>query len=60
MSSDLSGINIRVIDLNGKVLQSFQLSQKRQLSFGKDLRSGIYIVEVRQKEKTQILRAIKL
>jgi uncharacterized repeat protein (TIGR02543 family) len=60
MSSDLSGINIRVIDLSGKVLQSFQLYEKRQLSFGKDLRSGIYFVEVRQKEKSQILRAIKL
>jgi hypothetical protein len=37
-----------------------QMNNMNTLTLGRDLKSGIYMIEVRQGEEVQVLKAIKL
>jgi hypothetical protein len=53
-------IHVRIMNINGSILQVMQMNNMNTLSLGRDLKSGIYMIEVRQGEEVQVLKAIKL
>ncbi len=54
------GLELKVYDLNGRMIESKQLSQKTQmLRIGNDYQPGMYIVEIVQGKEKQILRLMK-
>jgi hypothetical protein len=53
-------IHVRIMNINGSILQVMQMNNMNTLTLGRDLKSGIYMIEVRQGEEVQVLKAIKL
>lgn len=57
-SSDLVMINL--LDVQGRLINKIKLAANKTASFGNDLNSGIYIIEVRQGSIIRQMKAIKL
>lgn len=52
-------INIRVLDVNGRTVFSFKGMPNQVFHFGELLKSGTYLVEVRQGEEVKLMKAVK-
>jgi len=50
---------VRVMDLQGRVLKTMQVSANETVNLGSDLRAGAYIVEVRQGKSVKTTRVLK-
>ena len=53
-------VNIRVINVDGKVVYTTSSRTNQTLTFGEALSTGMYMVEVRQGKEVKILKAIKI
>lgn len=59
-SSELNNLEIYIFDLQGKAMfSSSEHTTNRDISLGKDLKKGIYVVKILNGEKLQILKLIK-
>ncbi len=52
-------IQLRVIDINGKVVYTAKGSPTQAFTFGEALTNGVYLIEVRQGNEVKTLKAIK-
>ena len=50
---------VRVMDLQGRVLKTIQVSANETVNLGSDLRAGAYLVEVRQGKSVKTTRVLK-
>jgi VCBS repeat-containing protein len=53
-------INVRVIDISGRIVNQMKTTAQQLLQFGNELKQGSYFVEVRQGAKRVILKIEKL
>jgi hypothetical protein len=50
---------VKVIDLQGRLMKSFECNTNQVISIGNDLHSGVYMIEVRIGNTSKVLRAVK-
>lgn len=60
LTEDKNLIQIRVIDINGRMINTASIQHNQQFTFGENLSPGTYLVEVRQGENLKTLKAIKV
>ncbi len=53
-------VHVRVLDINGRTVYQQKGSAEQSFKFGGTLLSGFYLVEVKQGDKVQTLKAIKI
>ena len=53
-------IQLRVIDINGKVVYTAKGSPAQAFTFGEAFANGIYMVEVRQGDEVKTMKAVKI
>jgi hypothetical protein len=51
---------VKVIDIQGRMIKSFQANTNQVISIGNELKAGVYLVEVRVGEEVKTIRAVKL
>jgi len=51
---------VKVIDLQGRLIKSFECKANQVVALGNELKPGLYMVEVRMGEEVKTLRAVKL
>ena len=54
-----TNMNIKVMDMQGRLIQSLNSKPAQSATFGKDLRPGVYCIQITQGEHTQVYKAIK-
>jgi hypothetical protein len=52
-------IKVRVFDLNGRVFKTLAFNSSETVSFGNELKAGVYFVEVREGDDIKIIRVVK-
>jgi hypothetical protein len=52
-------IKARVMDIQGRMIKEFTFNSDQTISFGNELISGIYMVELREGDKVKTLRVVK-
>jgi len=50
---------VKVIDIQGRMMKSFQANTNQVISIGNELKPGVYMVEVRLGEEVKVVRAVK-
>ncbi len=50
---------IKVIDLQGRMMKSFTTNTNQVTAIGNELKSGVYMVEVRVGDEVRVIRAVK-
>jgi len=50
---------VKVIDIQGRMIKSFQANTNQVISIGTELKPGVYMVEVRVGEEVKVVRAVK-
>lgn len=59
-SSKLSQkVNLRIIDLQGRLIKSLTFNTNETIAFGNELKSGVYMVLVNEGDKVKTLRVVK-
>ena len=59
-SSKLSHkIKARIIDLQGRLIKTLNFKTNETISFGDELKAGVYIIEVREGDKVKTVRVVK-
>ncbi len=58
-SVSAESIQVRIIDLSGRVVKSIKTNSSETSMIGSDLREGIYFFEVKQGSETRIVKAVK-
>jgi hypothetical protein len=60
-ASELSTTNaiVKVIDIQCRMIKSFQANTNQVISIGNELKPGVYMVEVRLGEEVKTIRAVK-
>jgi len=63
-SSKASGLSttnaiVKVIDIQGRMIKSFQANTNQVIAIGNELKPGVYMVEVRLGEEVKTIRAVK-
>ncbi len=58
MSSE--NITVRVIDMDGRIITTFNTAPQETISFGSELSRGLYLIEVTQGGERQVLKGQKL
>ena len=53
-------ILVRVIDVNGQILKQLRATADQVLTFGSDLKQGMYMIEVLQGKKRRVVKGLKL
>jgi uncharacterized delta-60 repeat protein len=53
-------IQIRVVDIVGRLVKQLVTAPNQTIQFGNDLKNGTYIVEVRQRDKRKTIKLVKL
>lgn len=51
---------IRVIDMMGRTVQSMKVSSNQSIRFGKEFKSGSYLVEIIQGERKEVVKLLKM
>ncbi len=51
---------VRLMDLQGRTIKQFRTAPKGIITLGADLKSAVYLIEVRQGANRQTTRVIKL
>ena len=59
-SKSTEGIQVRVMDMKGRLLKVIRSTTGLPIQFGRGMKAGTYLVEVKQGEKTKTIRVIKL
>jgi hypothetical protein len=59
-SNSDENVNIRITDLNGRVINQFVSTFQDSISIGNELSSGSYFIEVTQGDNRKVIRALKL
>lgn len=52
-------VSIKVYDVNGRLVHTNVFKPEQQYSFGKELKSGMYFVNISQQDTSQTLRMVK-
>jgi hypothetical protein len=50
---------VKVFDLNGRIIREFSLESKKTYSFGEDLKPGVYFLRVHQSNEFKMIKVIK-
>jgi archaellum component FlaG (FlaF/FlaG flagellin family) len=50
---------VKVIDIQGRMMKSFQANTNQVIAIGNELKPGVYMVEVRLGEEVKTIRAVK-
>jgi hypothetical protein len=53
-------IYVKVVSITGRVVETIRMSPGETLSFGNGYAKGMYFVEVRQGDKKQLVKLVKL
>jgi hypothetical protein len=53
-------ITVRVFDVNGRKVKELKTATHQSMSFGNDLKQGLYFIEVSQGKKKIVVRAMKM
>jgi hypothetical protein len=59
-STDSKQVTIRVLDMQGRALKQFTMHANTAIAIGSDMAPGSYLVEIRQGDKTEKRRLVKL
>jgi len=52
-------IKVRVFDVQGRVFKTFAFNSSETVSFGNELKAGVYFVEVREGDEMKTIRVVK-
>ena len=52
-------IKAKVFDVQGRLMKVLSFNSNETITFGSDLKSGVYIVEVREGDKVRTVRVVK-
>lgn len=52
-------IKVRVFDVQGRVFKTFTFNSSETVSFGNELKAGVYFVEVREGDEMKTMRVVK-
>ena len=52
-------INVQVLDLQGRMIAQYQAIGGKRLKFGAELKAGIYLLKVKQKDELQTIKLMK-
>ncbi len=58
-TTSVEKISATLLDMNGRVLETFQLTINNTLQFGETLKAGFYILKIVQAEKQQVIKIVK-
>jgi hypothetical protein len=58
-STTSSKVNARIFDVQGRLIKTLSFNSDETVSFGNDLKTGIYMVEVREGDKVKTVRVVK-
>jgi hypothetical protein len=50
---------VKVIDIQGRMMKSFEANTNQVIAIGNELKPGVYMVEVRMGEEVKTIRAVK-
>ena len=59
-SKETDLFEIRVTDMLGRIVKTLRIAPNSTISFGTDFKAGTYLAEIRQGEKKQTIKLIKL
>ncbi len=59
-SNSSSPLQLKVTDINGKIVYQNKSTTEHAFSFGESFINGVYIVEVRKGDEIKIMKAVKL
>ena len=59
-SNSDENVNVRIIDLNGRVINQFTSTPQNTIHIGNELSIGSYFIEVTQGDNRKVIRALKL
>ncbi len=60
ISSKQESVQLRIIDVNGKTVQSFKGTASRVYHFGDQFAPGIYLIEVKQGDDVKVITGVKI
>ena len=52
-------IKARIINFQGRTIETINFKSGENISFGERLNRGIYFIEIREGEKIKVIRALK-
>jgi uncharacterized 2Fe-2S/4Fe-4S cluster protein (DUF4445 family) len=58
-TSSTSKIAMRVLDIQGRLIKTISFNSDETIAFGNDLKSGVYIVELREGKVVKTVRVVK-
>jgi hypothetical protein len=58
-SSKVSNVTARVLDVQGRLVNTFKFSSMETIAFGSELKPGVYMVEVREGKEVKTVRVVK-
>ena len=58
-NNHLQAVNIRVVDVNGKVVYETKGQPEQSFRFGERFSNGMYLIEVRQGDELKTIKAVK-
>ena len=53
-------VNVKVLDLEGKTINTFIINPNKNFSFGKELKAGTYFIQIQQGRNTTTKKVVKL
>lgn len=59
LTNDKTNVNVRILDISGRVLKNIVATQNEIISFGDDLKPGAYMIEVTQGNKKEIQKLVR-
>jgi hypothetical protein len=59
VTADNEKLLIKLMDLQGRLVRKYYLLSHQQISFGSELKSGVYILEVRRGQEVKVTRLVK-
>jgi hypothetical protein len=58
-SGKVSNVTARVLDVQGRLVNTFKFSSMETIAFGSELKPGVYMVEVREGKEVRTVRVVK-
>lgn len=55
----LKGIKLRILDIQGRHVKTLYLNSNETIEFGNELNAGVYMLELREREKVKTVRVVK-
>jgi hypothetical protein len=59
IASGLENVNLRLLDMEGRLIRKEILEANGNLNFGSELKPGVYMLEAVQGEKKRVVRVVK-